>query len=128
MTDRDHLVLRQLNIQAQELGIQYVGADPAELAKIVTMMTAARAGKPACFLRSYSPEGICRTCDLYAECGQRSIEPRVSLEPVALVECRMPDCDGDLIVVLYDDKGDTVDYGCSTPGCPNTLYRQRSVG
>jgi hypothetical protein len=118
-------ILCQLNLQAQELGVQYIGNDPEELAKLIGMVAASRAGRPPCFLRSYSPMArLCKQCDHFMECGERTIMPKMRLAPEELIECDM--CDGDLIMVLYNDHGTVVDMGCSTPGCLNILSMQKA--
>jgi len=119
----DDRALHHLILRAQEMGIHYLGTDPAELDQLLDRMARAREGKPACYLRSFSPTGVCRTCDYAAPCGAGTIIPSVDPDPIGLVECNQ--CDGDLFVLLYDDRGDVVDYGCSTPGCRNTMQRQQ---
>lgn len=120
----DEDILFRLNVDAQKLGIQYLGTDPQELAKIIAMAQASRRGKPPCFLRSFSAvDQLCRQCDEYQLCGDKTIVPHFVLEARPLLECDM--CDGDLIIDLFDDHGHVVDQACSTPGCRNTHYQQQ---
>jgi hypothetical protein len=51
------------------------------------------------------------------------IFPRFMLAPFEIRECFLVDCDGDLIIPLYNDGGEVVDLACSTPGCPAILSR-----
>jgi len=122
VTDED--VLYNLNLEAHGRGVHYIGDDPVQLAKILSAVDAARKGKPPCYLRSFSPtDRLCKACELHDDCGESMILPRFTLEPMTIAECDL--CDGDLHVALYNDKGEIVDYACSTMGCRNTLSQQR---
>jgi len=123
MAGRDE-AMTALQCRAHAAGVHYLGSDPAQLSRILSGLEMARKGKPTCFLRSYSPtDRLCKGCDLRGPCGDKMIFPRFMLAPFEIRECFLVDCDGDLIIPLYNDGGEVVDLACSTPGCPAILSR-----
>lgn len=124
-TDED--ILYQLNLEAHEMGLQYLGTDPAELAHLIEAMRRSRKGKPPCFLRSFSAlDKLCRQCDWHDLCGEKTIIPVAVMRERELVPCDM--CDGDFLIDLFDERGAVVDRACSTPGCRNTQVQQERRG
>jgi len=119
-------VLFRLNVDLQEMGIQYLGDDPQTAGDILKHLRARVGDKPACYLRSFDPhDPPCRKCDLWGSCSQGVVHARVDLTeaPQEIVACRV--CDGDLMVELFDDHGHIQDLACTTPGCSQTLNRQK---
>lgn len=108
------------------MGVQYLGSDTDQLARLIASMKEARSGMPPCYLRSYSPtDKLCHQCDVSAKCQERTIVPNFPTDAEEIEECSAVMCDGDLHIELFNDRGDVIDRACSTPGCTNTLSKQR---
>jgi hypothetical protein len=117
-------VLFRLNLEAQQMGIQYLGSDPEALGDIVRSLRARRQGKPPCYAISFDPhDPLCRQCDHWDKCGLAAVSPRVDvMHPPPMEPCDL--CDGDLFIELYDNGGVIRGWGCSTAGCRNTHHSQ----
>jgi hypothetical protein len=117
-------VLYALNLEAHAMGLHYLGEDPQELAQIISNARRAREGLPPCYRRSFGPaDKLCRRCDLYDKCGEQTIFPEFALAGDEIEPCDW--CDGDLVILLYDETGTVRDRACSTPGCRRTLEKAR---
>jgi len=116
--------------EAHLLGIHYTGRDLAELEIQLAMVKTERGSDHPvpCFGLAHEPtDRRCRMCSLRGPCSERDTRPRVEvLDPQHLESVVCESCGrGELSVeLLTRDTRELRDYGCTWPGCPNTLGLQ----
>ncbi len=128
----DQVQLDALRRQAQALGLHYNGRSTVELEAFLALARA-EGGKDhpvACYGLSFEPtDRRCRICALRDPCGAMDHRPRVEvLDPARLDDVVCESCGaGQLSVELLaadsaeGEAREIRDYGCTTPGCLNTL-------
>jgi hypothetical protein len=113
--------------EAQRYGFHYTGQDISELSALVSLAkTECGESHPVpCFGLNYeSTDRRCRICQLHDACSAKDRRPRVEiLDPNTLGDVICEACSsGSLNIELrVPDSTIVRDYGCSTPGCLNTL-------
>ena len=105
-----------LHAELQGYGLQFVGTNLEALKKIVLKLREERQERPRCFARSWEPRSPeCGRCDHIDLCSDKTVICRVPSSPHDVEEC--DECDGDVLVELFNDKGQIIGHACSTPGC-----------
>jgi hypothetical protein len=113
--------------EAQRYGFHYSGQDISELNALVTLakIECGDSHPVPCFGLNYeSTDRRCRICQLQEACAAKDRRPRIEiLDPNTLGDVICNACgSGELRVELrIPDSSIVRDYGCSTPGCLNTL-------
>ena len=128
-TKEDQAELKQLLVEAHEMGLQYTGDDPVELYAIV-MQERGKRGREVpvpCFSKSYdSIDRRCRICQLREACSDQDPNPRIAppaskLQPIPCDACGKGFLDDPTVVEGTDEIRD---YACTTPGCQNSVAVQ----
>lgn len=122
----------ELRREAQEIGLHYTGKDPVELEAFLALAKAEQgASHPvACYGLSYEPtDRRCRICQLRGPCSEKDLRPHVVVTDISKLEDVMCEAcgTGSLSVELLSQDSvegearEIRDFGCTTPGCLNTL-------
>lgn len=115
-----------LRAEARTYGVYLATTKIAEIRKTVAELRNARAGMPPCYWRSFDGRAReCRICEVRNDCARgepvADHVPTEELRPVSCHQCGT----GSLDVEIADPETKLVlEYGCSTPDCPNVLSAQ----
>jgi hypothetical protein len=83
-----------------------------------------RENRPSCYRRIFEPTAPqCRVCEVAKDCGENvELKPLAArdLEPILCKICQI----GRLNIECRNDRGEIVDYACTTLGCEGTIIGQ----
>jgi len=118
--------IERIKEEANAFGYSLQGDKLSELKAEIAKIREERKGKPLCFKRMYDASAPhCVVCDLAKDCGGESFTGEAP-PPEEMRQERCLICDTGWLSVPETDEasGEVRNWGCTTPGCANTLIEQ----